>query len=193
MTLPLFADEMPVMPALGRASLPYPVGGRLLAIDPGNTESAYVVIEVADRKPVDFGKMPNRDLLDLINNWLGYHEVAVIEMVASYGMAVGAEVFETCVWIGRFYQALVTCGRQPELVKRLPVKTHHCHDSKAKDSNIRQALVDRFAAGQPNHGKGTKKQPGWFYGFHADVWAAYALAVYTADTLLAIQVEVAGV
>ena len=27
----------------------------------------------------------------------------------------------------------------PELVKRLPVKLHHCHDSRAKDTNIRQA------------------------------------------------------
>ena len=40
----------------------------------------------------------------------------------------------------------------------------------------------RFAHGQPNHGKGTKAQPGWFYGFHADIWQAYALAVYAADT-----------
>ena len=54
--------------------------------------------------------------------------------------------------------------------------------AKAKDSNIRQALVDRFAPGQPNYGKGTKAQPGWFYGFNADIWQAYALAVYAADT-----------
>ena len=29
---------------------------------------------------------------------------------------------------------------------------------------------------------GTKAEPGWFYGFRADVWQAYALAVYVADT-----------
>ena len=56
-------------------------------------------------------------------------------------------------------------------------------DSRAKDANIRQALVDRFAPGQPNHGKGTKDEPGWFHGFRADVWQAYALAVLVADRL----------
>jgi hypothetical protein len=72
-----------------------------------------------------------------------------------------------------------------DLVYRADVKLHHCHSSKAKDSNITQALIDRFASGVPNHGKGSKAAPGWFYGFKADIWAAYALAVYTADTLVA--------
>lgn len=54
---------------------------------------------------------------------------------------------------------------------------------KANDATVRQALVDRFAPGQPNHGKGTKAAPGWFHGFRADVWQAYALAVYVADSI----------
>lgn len=151
---------------------------KLLAIDPGNVESAYVLIGY-DYRPIEFDKVPNDQLLDRLPDLEA--QVIAIEMVASYGMAVGADVFETCVWIGRFYQALAGNDREPALVKRLPVKTHHCHSAKATDANIRQALVDRFALGQPNHGKGTKKQPGWFHGFHSDVWAAYALAVYVAD------------
>lgn len=154
----------------------------LLAIDPGNTASGWVVIDLDTRQPVVFGKTPNDELREMLANHHGCIH-AVIEMVASYGMAVGAEVFETCVWIGRYQQTLIDTGVEPELVKRQPVKVHHCRSSKAKDSNVRQALVDRFAPGQPNHGKGTKAHPGWFHGFHADIWQAYALAVYAADKI----------
>lgn len=151
----------------------------LLAIDPGNQQSAYCLIDVASRRPLLFAKVPNDELLELI----GSEDSAVVEMVASYGMAVGADVFETCVWIGRYVQKLVFEGHEPQLVKRLPIKLHLCHSAKATDANIRQALVDRFALGEPNHGKGTKADPGWFHGFAADVWAAYALAVYAADQM----------
>lgn len=161
----------------------------LLAIDPGDVESGWVVIDVETRRPLRFGKTPNEDLRALLmgdvgdQEWIGGQRV-FIEMIASYGMAVGATVFETCVWIGRFIEATRDAWDEPiaQLVKRHPVKLHHCHSAKAKDSNVRQALVDRFAPGQSNHGKGTKAEPGWFYGFRADVWQAYALAVYAADT-----------
>lgn len=157
--------------------------GTLLAIDPGNTQSGYVLVD-ADCRPLDFGKVSNGDLANLIEWDLGKTPTAVIEMVASYGMPVGAEVFETCVWIGRFVERLRMCRfdrRDPGLVYRRDVKLHLCGTARANDANIRQALVDRFAKGVPNHGKGAKSSPGWFYGFRADVWQAYALAVYAMD------------
>jgi hypothetical protein len=164
-----------------------------IAIDPGPVESAYVMID-SGRKPVEFGKIANAELLALLRELkepVGFRRTitrAAIEMVASYGMPVGAEVFETCVWAGRFYETLdewvipASWSVRPLLIKRLAVKLHLCHDSRAKDSNVRQALVDQFAKGESNFGKGTKANPGWFYGFSNDVWQAYALAVYAADT-----------
>ena len=158
----------------------------LLAIDPGSTESGWVVIDTDTFEPLEFGKTENEALrAGIFSSSVtvpDFHS-AFVEMVASYGMAVGKDVFQTCVWIGMFSTTIERrCGELPALVYRQPVKLHHCHSAKAKDSNIRQALVDRFAPGQPNYGKGTKAQPGWFYGFNADIWQAYALAVYAADT-----------
>lgn len=160
----------------------------ILAIDPGNTESGWCVIDAETREPLHFGKDANAAVLQLCYGYLPDSievDHVAIEMIASYGMAVGKEVFETCVWIGRFSEAM-TDGLGdglPELIYRRDIKLHHCMSAKAKDTNIRQALVDRFAPGEPNHGKGTKAEPGWFHGFAADVWAAYALAVLVADRL----------
>ncbi|MFK5689580.1 hypothetical protein ACI3EY_07925 [Ornithinimicrobium sp. LYQ92] len=154
---------------------------RILAIDPGNIESGWCVIDADTCRPLDFGKTDNEDLLERLQLSGLVVDKAVIEMVASYGMAVGKTVFDTCVWVGRFYETIPYTHIPVDLVYRQPVKVHHCHSAKAKDSNVRQALVDRFAPGQPNHGKGTKAEPGWFHGFRADIWQAYALAVYAAD------------
>lgn len=160
---------------------------KILAIDPGSTESGFVIIDSITHQPIEVGLIPNEELLDRLDNLdLGRTAIGhvAIEMVASYGMAVGREIFETCVWIGRFAQVVDSFACLPcDLTYRRAVKLHHCGTSKAKDANITQALIDRFASGEPNRGKGTKADPGWFFGFKADIWQAYALAVLTADTV----------
>lgn len=145
----------------------------LLAIDPDNMESAYVVVD-DNLKPGKFGKIENAVLLEKMQE--GYFvdcSKTAIEMVASYGMSVGREVFETCVWIGRFTQTVLDRLGNVHVIYRMDVKTHICHDSRIKDSNIRQALIDRLGV------VGVKKSTGWFYGFAGDVWSAYAVAVTT--------------
>lgn len=143
----------------------------ILAVDPGNIESAYCLIDKETYKPVEFGKIENRLLLIKLQE-LNYEKL-VIEMIASYGMAVGATVFETCVWIGRFIQRR-SCSDY-EFIYRKEEKMNLCNSMRAKDSNIRQALIDRFGV------VGTKKNQGWFYGFKKDIWAAYAVGVTYLD------------
>ena len=153
----------------------------ILAIDPGNTESAYVVVDCNDR-PVRFGKIPNHDLLSMVfDDSFGDCSKCAIEMVASYGMAVGREVFDTCVWIGRYTQAIQDKLIPVEYIYRKEEKMTLCGNMRARDANIRQALIDKFAEHDLKNGKGTKANPDWFYGFKADVWAAYAVA-YTYKT-----------
>lgn len=146
----------------------------ILAIDPGNIESAYCLIEKETYKPIEFGKINNHELLYKMNfRGFEYYDEFVIEMVASYGMAVGKEVFDTCVWIGRFIEA--SKSNKVNQIYRKDVKMNLCNSMRAKDSNIRQALIDRFGV------VGTKKNKGWFYGFKADIWSAYAVGITYLD------------
>jgi hypothetical protein len=149
----------------------------ILAIDPGPEKSAFTRIDAINLKPLDFGIIGNEELIEgLIMGDFDRADNFAIEMVASYGMAVGKDVFETCVWIGRFWQASGHWTKQ--LIYRMEVKNNLCHSSRANDSNIRQALIDRFGP------VGTKRNPGWFYGFKTDIWSAYAVAVTYYDLYL---------
>lgn len=152
---------------------------RLLAIDPGPTESGWALVELETRRPIRVGKTANLRLLEQLRLRPADYAL-VLEKVEGYGMPVGVEVFETCVWTGRFMEA---SGREAARQGRKKVKRHFCGTTTATDTNVTRALVDRFAPGASNYGKGTKAQPGWFYGFAGDMWQAYALAVYHADVL----------
>ena len=159
---------------------------RVFAIDPGNTLSAYCVIDADTLRPLDFGKIPNNVLRDYIRDFRFEEEDrAVVEMVQSFGMAVGREVFDTCVWIGRFAERLDRRLLQPaDFIYRSEEKLHICGNSRAKDTNIRHALMDRFCTHDFKGGKGTKANPDFFYGFKADVWAAYAVGLTYIETKL---------
>lgn len=146
----------------------------ILAIDPGNIDSAYCLM---DEKyfPHEKGKVPNAQLLDYISKNAKYIRHIPVEMIASYGMPVGADVFDTCTMIGRIEQLADMLGIEHSRVFRMEEKEAICHDSRAGDANIKRALIDRFAQHDLKRGKGTKKKPDWFYGFADDMWAAYAV------------------
>lgn len=162
---------------------------KILAIDPGNVRSGYVLAEYDEaeiRRVLRVGKVENAEMMQIISEIAESAETDfAIEMIAGMGMAVGAEVFDTCVWIGRFWERALTRGfRRMEHIYRREEKLCLCGSPRAKDGNIRQALADRYAPGQPNFGKGTKKQPGFFFGFSADMWAAMAVATTYYDKFI---------
>jgi hypothetical protein len=144
----------------------------ILAIDPGTEQSGWCLF---DGTVLRSGVHPNATLLGEVRGSSAGVTLA-IEMVASYGMPVGREVFETVRWIGRFQQA----WRDPEAVRlvfRRDVKLHLCGSARAKDPNVWQALKDRLGE------VGTKKNPGPLYGVNSHARAALAVAVYTHDLM----------
>lgn len=143
----------------------------ILAIDPGTHESGWCLFD--GTRVVDSRVYDNATVLATIE--ISKHiDILAVEMVASYGMAVGKEVFETVWWTGRFTQA----WKSPDSVIRVyrkDVKLHLCGSPRAKDPNIRQALIDRIGP------VGTKKEPGPLYGVKSHAWAALAVAVTVHD------------
>lgn len=141
---------------------------RVLAYDPGNKETAWVLFD--GTTVIDSGYVENSRAYEPLS-LLSKGEQVAIEMIASYGMAVGAEVFETAVWVGKIERQAEIMGLVTRRIFRMECKMNLCHNSRAKDPNIRQALIDRFGA------PGTKKKPGPLFGISGDKWAALAVAV----------------
>lgn len=142
----------------------------LYALDPGTEESALV--ELHNGKAA--GQIwPNGSLLAFLRSALfpsGAH--LVIEQVESFGMPVGREVFETVFWAGRFAEAWDERGCVTwSMLPRRQVKLTLCGSARAKDPNIRQALIDRYG------GPASAKKGGALAGIKSHLWAALAVGV----------------
>jgi len=144
----------------------------VVGVDPGTNQSAFAIFD--GRVIVQHGIWDNEHLL---GHPLWSRQHIYCEMIASYGMAVGASVFQTCVFIGRCVQVAKSSGGDVELVFRKDIKLHLCNSPRAKDGNVRQALLDRLGP------QGTKRAPGPTYGVKSHEWAALAVAVYGWDQL----------
>ena len=147
---------------------------RILAIDPGSRESAWTLFESTTMTPLGFSISANEELVERIRlrregeiDWLA------IEVVKSYGNVMGDDVLRTVEWIGRFTQAY---GDDPLCrLTRKEIVTALCGHSRAKDKNVRQAVIDFY--GGKKSAIGTKKDPGKIYGAKRDIFSALAVAI----------------
>jgi hypothetical protein len=146
----------------------------MLALDPGTRVSGWVVFD--GRRVVLSGTDPNERVLAMLEGDLDCAppDVLAVERFEARGMAIGDDSVRTVLWTGRFWQA----WRDPDavrLVKRSEVKLALCGTSRAKDANIRAALIDLF--GGKEEAIGRKKTPGPLYGVSGHAWAALSVAV----------------
>jgi hypothetical protein len=165
----------------------------ILGIDPGTRETGWIVWDTVNKCVVPapttytllkgdskgksreklMGKDDNEECLRIFTKLAKKGDIddAAIEMMTSYGKRVGNSVFRTCVWIGKFEQALSPKFETYEVFRKRDVCVWICRDTHAKDKDVRQALIDRYGA------PGTKKNPGILYGVANDVWSALAIAL----------------
>jgi hypothetical protein len=152
-----------------------PIEHDVVGIDPGTEVTAWVRLDHKCRCVKGHGIESNEAVLGRILEWqrLPRSPRVAIEMIESFGMPVGKEIFETVWWIGRYCQADQDASR----VTRREVKLHVCGQMRGvNDSTIRQAMLDRYGPGREK-AVGKKKSPGPLYGIRKDEWQALALAV----------------
>lgn len=139
----------------------------VLAIDPGTHESGFAVF-VKNGGLLSSGVLPNAEILDLIGK--SDADLLAIERIVSYGMAVGQETFDTCIWTGRMMQRW-PCPDEVFLVERKAVKKHVCGKASVGDPEVRASLIKLLGP------QGTKASPGPTYGVKSHAWAALGVAV----------------
>ena len=152
----------------------------ILAIDPGPERSAWLAFVDGAVKSAMIEE--NWNVLQRCNSGCASPYSLAIEWVECMGMPVGRETFETVFWVGRFAEAW---GLPFRRVTRREVKLHLCGDMRAKDANIRAALIDKFG-GSKKKAVGTKKNPGPLYGVKTHLWSALAVAVTASETEAAV-------
>lgn len=148
----------------------------ICGIDPGTTHSGVVLYDENLGKVVQATKdMENDGIAHVLKCLLHFDDIVVCEWIESYGMPVGKETFQTIRWIGRFEQ--ICLDRRIEFVDvtRRSVKLFLCNNMRAKDSNVRQAIIDRY--GGKREAIGLKKTPGPLYGVSSHAWNALAVIV----------------
>lgn len=149
---------------------------RILGLDPGTTETGWV--ELLDGSVIASGVEANETTLARLRvKPCPDLTLLAVEMIASYGMPVGRETFGTVLWIGRFLEAWHVRGGTTRLVYRRDVKLHLCGSPRAKDPNVRQALLDLYGG---TAAVGRKANPGPLFGVKSHAWSALAVAITAA-------------
>lgn len=152
----------------------------IFAIDPGPEKSAYVEYDpTKPLRPLDgWCHVDNLELLDYLKHCATHFSVGAIEVVQSYMLRVGQDVFTTCEWIGTFnneWRRQTQCAL--ERLTKLEVNRHLCNKNNAGKADVRGAIYQRFG-GSRRSAMGINKAPGPLYGFTGDhVWDALAVAV----------------
>lgn len=153
----------------------------IYGLDPGTRESALVALQ--DERVYYVAILSNAEMESELAS-VPEPPILACELIGHFGtgMHAGKDVFETCFWMGRF---LAAWGGPSRLIDRRKIKAHLCGTVKAKDKNVRQALLDldRWprAGGGAIPQVGTKDQPGPLYGMKTHLWSALAVAVTYQD------------
>lgn len=176
-----------------------------LVLDPGNTETAFVLFDLIQKTPLRWAKIPNREIFEVIR-------AAAVPVVSEFpyprGQGVSWQTLATCREAGRFQRECEVLGLSWTEMDRADVKKHLCSGVKhPKDKDVRKALIDLFGGerclapekcltckGKGGAGRGSAREvcagcggsgknpsPGLLVNMSADCWQALGVAVTFAN------------
>lgn len=145
---------------------------RIFGIDPGTTKSGLVVFDTDRSCLKHFHTLHNNALELYLKTQTRQGDHVVIERVANQGRRhVGNETFQTAEWVGSF-RSVSKCP--VTLIPRNTVRTKIA-GPRAKDREVRQAVLERF--GGKKKALGTKAKPGPLHGLTGHEFQALAAAI----------------
>jgi hypothetical protein len=153
----------------------------VLGLDPGLTVGyARISTEAWPPRIVQAGEDDEAGALLAARNTIA--ALVAVEGVEARGMAVGQDTMDTAYLSGRLVGHAEATGHRAVRVLRRKVKLELCGSSRAKDANVRQAIIDLYppTGGGKCPQIGTKKNPGPLYGVAGHAWPALAVAIVAA-------------
>jgi len=181
----------------------YELSGQwIIGIDPGPNESGIVRGRFNGQAAEHGGSPPacligqrallaeisgyfdsNESLLDYpLPQWC-QHSLLAIEWPATYGMAVGQSIFQTCFWAGRFVQRWFQLGGPIVVpILRSTVRNLLAGHVRATGQELRNAIYEMYG-GDRKAAHGTKKNPGPLYGISGHCMDALAVALALAKMI----------
>jgi len=115
----------------------------ILSIDPGSDYSGIVFFNVVDDRLLKSCKIDNESVQRIIDVNRTKISLVVIEMLSSYGI-VGASVFETAIWIGKYIRHLETIGLPWILIKRSIVRGYWEPKNDKLEQLIRDGIITKW-------------------------------------------------
>lgn len=175
-----FAEELCAPPSVLWAIDVGPVVSHLVVYDYRRKKVLQVAADIQNETLVnDLALHSSRAELD------GRPLPVVVETIEPRGQALGHDLVNTILWVGRFREA-----SRGALLGRSKVCKHLVGKDR-NDSAIRQVLIDKLGPPRitavevgPKGGRKKVSSPGPTAGVSGDLWQALALAVTYAETVL---------
>jgi hypothetical protein len=163
---------------------------RVLSIDPGNIESAWVNFEKVKhsaRHGIQFrilgcAKEENEKIREGLVHDEFNHDILVMEQIIGRKWS-GKEVTDTAFWSGRLCEASQASFA---LVNRSKIRWHIGQEKKTTDAIVTRKLIERFcpdiyakfeAKEISKHQMFNDAKDAFFHKFKDDIWQAFAAGV----------------